>query len=163
MSHGKHVDDSSRLNSTPNLQVELSPFCSEMLRSRDQHDIETQISPIDHRLLINYIKLLTHLLKTGTISMSLTSRTAFLVCYLVLCLYAQLRLISIDYSYYKYISIPIYWATACKNGSPYPIGPLSIMSVLSCLSVTSVYCRQTVGWIRMPLAVEVGLGHATLC
>jgi len=32
------------------------------------------------------------------------------------------------------------------------------MSVcLSCLSVTLVYCDQTVGWIRMPLGVEVGL------
>jgi len=28
---------------------------------------------------------------------------------------------------------------------------------LSCLSVTLVYCGQTVGWIRMPLGVEVGL------
>jgi len=27
-----------------------------------------------------------------------------------------------------------------------------------CLSVTLVYCGQTVGWIRMPLSVEVGLG-----
>jgi len=29
---------------------------------------------------------------------------------------------------------------------------------LSCLSVTLVYCGQTVGWIRMPLGTEVGLG-----
>jgi len=27
-----------------------------------------------------------------------------------------------------------------------------------CLSVTLVYCGQTVGWIRMPLRAEVGLG-----
>jgi len=27
-----------------------------------------------------------------------------------------------------------------------------------CLSVTFVYCGQTVGWIRMPLGMEVGLG-----
>ena len=29
---------------------------------------------------------------------------------------------------------------------------------LSVLSVTVVYCGQTVGWIRMPLGMEVGLG-----
>ena len=29
---------------------------------------------------------------------------------------------------------------------------------LSCLSVTLVYCGQTVGWIRMPLGTDVGLG-----
>jgi len=27
-----------------------------------------------------------------------------------------------------------------------------------CLSVTLVYCDQTAGWIKMPLAMEVGLG-----
>ena len=39
-----------------------------------------------------------------------------------------------------------------RNGSPYATGPLS------CLSVTLVYCGQTVGWINMPLGTEVGLG-----
>ena len=29
---------------------------------------------------------------------------------------------------------------------------------MSCLSVTWVYCGHTVGWIRMPLGMEVGLG-----
>jgi len=29
--------------------------------------------------------------------------------------------------------------------------------VLSVLSVTLVYCGQTVGWIKMPLGMEVGL------
>jgi len=29
---------------------------------------------------------------------------------------------------------------------------------LSCLSVTLVYCGQTVGWIKMPLGTEVNLG-----
>jgi len=29
---------------------------------------------------------------------------------------------------------------------------------MSCLSVTLVYCGQTVGWIKMPLGTEVGLG-----
>jgi len=28
-----------------------------------------------------------------------------------------------------------------------------------CLSVTLVYCGETVGWINMKLGVEVGLGH----
>ena len=28
-----------------------------------------------------------------------------------------------------------------------------------CLSVTLVYCGQTVGWIKMKLGVQVGLGH----
>ena len=27
-----------------------------------------------------------------------------------------------------------------------------------CLSVTLLYCRQTVGWIKMKLGMEVGLG-----
>ena len=39
------------------------------------------------------------------------------------------------------------------NGSPYAIGPLPV-----CLSLTLVYCGQTVGWIKMKLGVEVGLG-----
>jgi len=33
---------------------------------------------------------------------------------------------------------------------------LSVLSV--CLSVTLVYCGQTVGWIKMKLGVKVGLG-----
>jgi len=32
------------------------------------------------------------------------------------------------------------------------------LSVLSCLSVTLVYCGQTVGWIKTKLSTEVGLG-----
>jgi len=31
-----------------------------------------------------------------------------------------------------------------------------------CLSVTLVYCGQTVGWIKMPLGMEVGLGSANI-
>jgi len=41
------------------------------------------------------------------------------------------------------------------NGLPYAIRPLS---VLSCLSVTLVYCGQTVVWIKILLGMEVGLG-----
>jgi len=43
-----------------------------------------------------------------------------------------------------------------QNDSPYAIGWLSVCPV--CLSVTLVYCGQTVGWIKMKLGVEVGLG-----
>ena len=39
-----------------------------------------------------------------------------------------------------------------KNGLPYAIGPLSV------LSVTLVYCGQTDGWIKMKLGMQVGLG-----
>ena len=44
--------------------------------------------------------------------------------------------------------------TVAQNGSPYAIRPLS---VLSCLSVTLVYCGQTVVWIKILLGMEVGL------
>jgi len=51
-------------------------------------------SPIEHRLLINYIKLLTHLhIKLNYLNL----------------IYAQLRPISIGYGYSKYISILIYF------------------------------------------------------
>jgi len=33
---------------------------------------------------------------------------------------------------------------------------------LSCLSVTLVYCGQTVGWIKRKLGVEIGPGHIML-
>ena len=39
--------------------------------------------------------------------------------------------------------------------SPYAIGPLSCLSVLS---VTLLHCGQTVGWIKMKLGMQVGLG-----
>ena len=44
------------------------------------------------------------------------------------------------------------------------IGPLSVY-VLSVLSVTLVYCDQTVGWIKIPIGMEVGLGpsHCIRC
>jgi len=54
-----------------------------------------------------------------------------------------------------------------QNGSRYTIGPLSctVCPVCPvCLSVTLVYCGQTVGWIKMKLGMEVGLrpGHTVL-
>jgi len=36
---------------------------------------------------------------------------------------------------------------------------LSVLSYLSvCLSITLVYCDQTVGWIKIKLGMQVGLG-----
>ena len=54
-----------------------------------------------------------------------------------------------------------FWATVCKTVRlRYAIGPLSVLSVcLSvCLSVTLVYCRQTVGWLKMKPGMQIGLG-----
>jgi len=34
-------------------------------------------------------------------------------------------------------------------------GRCTVLSVLSCLSVTLVYCGQTVGWNKIPLGTEV--------
>jgi len=52
-----------------------------------------------------------------------------------------------------------FWATVCKTVRPM----LSYRSVVSlscpvCLSVTLVYCGQTVRWINMTLGMKVGLG-----
>jgi len=38
------------------------------------------------------------------------------------------------------------------------MGPLFVC--LSVLSITLVYCGQTIGWIKMKLGMEVGLGLA---
>jgi len=52
-----------------------------------------------------------------------------------------------------------FWATICKTP-----GPMLSDRCLSCLSVASVYCGQTVAWIEMKLGTEVGLsaGHIVL-
>jgi len=39
-----------------------------------------------------------------------------------------------------------FWATVCKT-----VRPVLSDRCLSCLSVTLVYCGQTVGWIKMKL------------
>jgi len=49
-------------------------------------------------------------------------------------------------------------ANRLQNGSPYAMGPLSFLSALSVLSVTLVYCGQTIRWIKMKLDMHVGLG-----
>jgi len=48
-----------------------------------------------------------------------------------------------------------FWATVCKTVRP---------TCLSCLSLTLIYCGQTVRWIKMPLGTEVSLspGHIVL-
>jgi len=51
-----------------------------------------------------------------------------------------------------YRTLVAFWATVTSNSLPYAVG------LLSCLSLTLVYCGQTVGWIMMPLGTEVGLG-----
>ena len=56
-----------------------------------------------------------------------------------------------------------FWATVCKTVPLcYRTVDLSVRSCLSCpsvyLSVTLVYCGQTVGQIKMKLSIQVGLG-----
>jgi len=48
-----------------------------------------------------------------------------------------------------------FWATVCKTVHPMLSGRCP---VLSCLSVTLVYCGQTVGFIKMERGMKVGLG-----
>ena len=52
----------------------------------------------------------------------------------------------------NHISTGMFWATVCKTVCPicYQTG--------CCLSVTLYYCGQTVGWIKIKLGKEVGLG-----
>jgi len=38
------------------------------------------------------------------------------------------------------------------------VRPMLSDCCLSCLSVMLVYCDQTVGWTKMPLGTEVGIG-----
>jgi len=59
-----------------------------------------------------------------------------------------------------------YWAAVTTYKQRFAVcytGPMSCLSVcpvcrLYCLSITLVYCGQTVGWIKMPLGMEVALG-----
>jgi len=65
------------------------------------------------------------------------------------------------YHLYQHHNIPgimvlIFLGDRLQNGSPYAIRLLSVC--LSCLSVTLVYCGQTVGWIKMKPGTQVGLG-----
>jgi len=61
-------------------------------------------------------------------------------------------------SLFKCPGLLYFWANRLQNGSPYAIGPLSCPVCVSVLSVTLVYCDQTVGQIKMKLGTWVGLG-----
>jgi len=55
------------------------------------------------------------------------------------------------------------WRHPSKANKPdFAIRPLSVCLSVT-LSVTLVYCGQTVGWIKMKLDTQIGLGLATLC
>ena len=49
-----------------------------------------------------------------------------------------------------------FWATICKTVRPMLSDRCPVCPVY--LSVTLVYCWQTVGWIKMKLGMQVGLG-----
>ena len=75
-----------------------------------------------------------------------------IVCYLCVCVYSLCRKSSV--SDHRLLSLLSYdWATVCKTVRPIPSD-----RCLSCMSVTLVYCGQTVGLIRVPLDMEVCLG-----
>jgi len=52
------------------------------------------------------------------------------------------------------LNVQVFWATVCKTVCPM----LSDRCLSVCLSVTLMYCGQTVRWIKMKLGVQVGLG-----
>jgi len=57
-----------------------------------------------------------------------------------------------------------FWATVSKTVRLMLSDRCPVLSYPVCLSVTLVYCGQTVGWIKMKLGMEVGLspGHIAL-
>jgi len=56
-------------------------------------------------------------------------------------------------------TVNYFWATVCKTVCPVLSDHcLVCLSVLSVLSVTLVYCGQTVGRIKIKLGMQVGLG-----
>jgi len=50
-------------------------------------------------------------------------------------------------------SLKVSWVTVYKTARP-----MLSVRCLCCLSVTLVHCGQTVGWVKMKLSVQVGLG-----
>jgi len=56
-----------------------------------------------------------------------------------------------------------FWATICKAVRPMLSDRCPVLSSLSVLSVTLVYCGQTVEWIKMKLVIQVGFSPPTLC
>ena len=51
-----------------------------------------------------------------------------------------------------------YWATVTSNGSPCSMGPL--LRVCPVCNVDVLW--PTVGWIKMPLGMEVGIGPGNI-
>jgi len=49
-------------------------------------------------------------------------------------------------------------ASSFITGRPFIYRFTLCYGTVVCLSATLVYCGQTVGWIKMPLGTEVGLG-----
>jgi len=62
---------------------------------------------------------------------------------------------------YLYTELLFFWVTFCKTVLPMPSDRCPVLSVLS---VTLIYCGQTVGWIKMKLhmGLDLGLGHIVL-
>jgi len=60
---------------------------------------------------------------------------------------------------YKYTYLLTYYLLTYLLTTVYKTArPILLDHCLSVLSVTLVYCGQVVGWIKMPLGMEVGLG-----
>jgi len=51
-----------------------------------------------------------------------------------------------------------FWATVCKTVRPMLSNRCPVSLSCPVLSMTLVYCCQTVGWIKMKLGMQVGLG-----
>jgi len=61
---------------------------------------------------------------------------------------------------FSYTNLFHFWATVCKTvRSMRSVRcPVCLSASLSCLSVKLGYCGQTVGWVKMKLSMQVGLG-----
>jgi len=55
------------------------------------------------------------------------------------------------------VNLADFWVTVCETVRPM-LSDRCLSVCLACLSVTLVYCGETVAWIKMPLGTEVGLG-----
>jgi len=62
-------------------------------------------------------------------------------------------------------SSTLFWATVCKTARPF-VKPFALCYrtiVCPVLSVTLVYCGQTVGWIKIKLGVQVEMLKTCFC
>jgi len=80
-------------------------------------------------------------------TISLHADLLTLQAYTLMLLLPSLIAFNIDFKLYHFCAIV--YKTVC---------PMLSDRCLSCLSVTLVYCGQTVGWIKMKLGTQVGLG-----